>query len=181
MNWGSLMSARVVARPVGSVTGRVLLVLVALLLVVPASARAVDPEQTVGGVGSKWFSGDLLSQTGENCAVLGSPYTETMVSGVAEYGGLTDVPRVGQQYWTAFLVSIPGDPCGTGSSAVETDLVLPPNTSVDTSLPIRCFGQPSGASTFEELTNGTWSFMGQTGRYCPTQATASALHQGGLS
>jgi hypothetical protein len=175
------MSAGVVRRPFGSITTRVLLILVALLLAVPASARAVDPEQTVGGVGSKWFSGDLLSQTGENCAVLGSPYTETMVSGVAEYGGLTDVPRVGQQYWTAFLVSIPGDPCGTGSSSVETDLVLPPNTSVDTSLPIRCFGQPSGASTFEELTNSTWSFMGQTGRYCPTQATPSAFHQGGLS
>jgi hypothetical protein len=64
---------------------------------------------------------------------------------------------------------------------VETDVVLPPNTSVDASLPIRCFGQPSGASTFEELTNTTWSFMGQAGRYCPTQATPSALHQGGLS
>jgi hypothetical protein len=113
--------------------------------------------------------------------VLGNPYTETMVSGVASYGGTQGVPVVGQRYYTAFLVSVPGDPCGPGSSAIETDVVLPPNTSIDTTAPIRCFGQPRGASTFGEITGGTWSFLGSSGPYCPTHATPSSLHTGAWS
>src|SRR5450759_5849452 len=124
------------------------LALLLLLLAVPASASALDPGQTVGGAGSKWTSGDLLTQTGENCSVLGNSYTEPMISGIASYGGTAGVPVVNQRYYTAFLVSVPGNPCGPGSSAVETDVVLPPNTTIDTSAPIRCFGEPSGASTF---------------------------------
>jgi hypothetical protein len=156
---------------------------VALLLVMltlPASANAVDPEQTVAP-GSKWTSGDLLSQTGENCSVLGEPYTEQMVSGIASYGGTAGVPVVNQRYYTAFLVSVPGDPCGPGSSAIETDVVLPPNTTIDTSAPIRCFGEPRGASTFTELTGSSWSFEGYSGPYCPATATPSSLHSGAWS
>src|SRR5437764_14632843 len=104
-----------------------------------------------------------------------------MVSGVASYGGTAGVPVVGQRYYTAFLVSVPGDPCGPGSSAIETDVVLPPNTTIDTSAPIRCFGQPRGASTFTELTTASWSFDGSSGPYCPTHATPSSLHSGGWS
>ncbi|HXD55994.1 MAG TPA: hypothetical protein VN618_14655 [Solirubrobacteraceae bacterium] len=159
----------------------VAVLLVLAVLAMPSSAGAVDPEEAVAGAGASWFSGDLDSQIGENCSVIGSPYTETMVSAVANYGGVKGVPVVGQKYWTSFLVSIPGDPCGPGSSSVETDVVLPPNTEVDGSRPIRCFGQPSGAHTFEELTGKGWSFDGYSGAYCPSAASPSSLHSGGLS
>ena len=104
-----------------------------------------------------------------------------MVSGVASYGGVSDVPVVGQRYCTEFLISVPGDPRGPGSSAIETELVLPPNTSIDTTAPIRRFGQPRGASTFTELTGSNWSFDGSSGPYGPSHASPSALHTGGLS
>src|SRR5258708_3044727 len=175
------MVRRSLASSVAVISRRVGVALLFVMLAVPASASAVDPEQTVGGAGSKWTSGDLLTQTGENCSVLGSPYTEPMVSGIASYGGTAGVPVVGQRYYTAFLVSVPGDPCGPGSSAIETDVVLPPHTPIDTNAPIRCFGEPRGASTFTELTGGNWSFNGSSGPYCPTQATQSSLHSGALS
>ena len=103
----------------------------------------------VGGANSKWISGDLLQQTGLNCstAILGSSYTEVMVSGIASYGGLDSVPKVGDPYWTAFLVSIPGNPCGSGSSSVVTTLVMPPNTQVDTSRQVKCYGLPRNTTT----------------------------------
>ena len=175
------MLKRLVRSSLGAFSRSFVLALLVLMLAVPASASAIDPEQTVGGSGSQWISGDLLSQTGENCVVLGNPYTEVMVSGVASYGGTAGVPVVGQRYYTAFLVSVPGDPCGPGSSAIETDVVLPPHTTIDTSAPIRCFGQPRNASTFVELTGTIWSFNGSSGPYCPTHATPSALHSGGWS
>jgi hypothetical protein len=90
------------------------LALLLLLLAVPASASALDPGQTVGGAGSKWTSGDLLTQTGENCSVLGNPYTEPMISGIASYGGTAGVPVVNQRYYTAFLVSVPGTRAAQG-------------------------------------------------------------------
>jgi hypothetical protein len=149
-----------------------------------APAAALDPPQVaVGGSNSKWISGDLLQQTGLNCstAILGSAYTEVMVSGIASYGGLSTVPKVGEQYWTAFLVSIPGNPCGSGSSSVVTTLVMPPSTTVDQSKQIRCFGLPRTAgSSWQELTNQSWSFLGSSGPYCPTQPSVSPYHQGGL-
>jgi hypothetical protein len=54
-----------------------------------------------------------------------------------------------------------------------TDLYLPRGTSVDTSAPIRCFGQPRGASTFGEITGGSWSFRQSTGQYCPASTGPS--------
>src|SRR3954463_7752013 len=158
------------------------LILLALLIAAPA-AQAVDPNQVIGGPTGKWFSGSLIQQTGLNCAtaILGSAYTEVMVSGIASYGGLAHVPRVNEAYWTSLLVAIPGNPCGPGSASVNTDVVMPPNTTFDSSRQIRCFGQSRSDSTFQEITNQTWSFLGQSGRYCPTTATTSALHQGGLS
>jgi hypothetical protein len=174
------MLDRVLPSSVGAIAWGIRVALLLVMLAVPATASAVDPEQVMGG---KWTSGDLLSQTGENCSVLGNPYTETMVSGVASYGGTQGVPAVGQHYYTAFLVSVPGDPCGPGSSAIETDVVLPPHTTIDPTAadPIRCFGEPRGASTFTELTGSSWSFMGSSGPYCPAQATPSSLHSGGWS
>lgn len=162
---------------------RLLLAMFLLLVAVP-SAHAVDPEDTVSGVaGSKWFSGSLIQQTGLNCstAVLGSAYSEVMVSGIGSYGGLAAVPRVNQGYWTSLLLSIPGNPCGPGSASVNTDLVLPPNTAYDNTRPIRCFGQARAASTFEEISSQTWSFAGSTGPYCPLGAATSGLHAGALS
>jgi len=137
----------------------------------------------IGGPTGKWFSGSLIQQTGLNCAtaILGSAYTEVMVSGIASYGGLPAVPRVNQPYWTSLLVAIPGNPCGTGSASVNTDVVMPPNTTYDATRQIRCFGQSRTGNTFTEITNETWSFLGSSGRYCPTGSTTSALHQGGLS
>src|SRR3954451_4333026 len=122
-------------------TRHLVVVLMALLLSAPAALA--DPNDTVGGAGSHWFSGSLLQQDGNNCSVLGNPYTETMVSGIASYGGTPGGPRVDQTYYPSLLLSVPGNPCGTGSSAIGTDLVLPPNTAIDTSAPIRCFGKPN--------------------------------------
>jgi hypothetical protein len=155
-------------------------------LALPAAAHAVvEPPQIVGGADSKWISGDLIQQTGLNCstAILGSSYTEVMVSGVASYGGLNRVPKVGDQYWTAFLVAIPGNPCGTGSSSVVTTLVMPPNTDVDTSRQVKCYGLPRNhddTTPWLDLTNESWSFLNQSGPYCAHQPTVSPYHQGGL-
>ena len=159
---------------------RILLLAGILAIAFPASAHAVsDPQQVIGGPGSKWFSGSLIQQTGENCSVIGNPYTEVMVSGVGSYGGApgNDVPRVGQPYWVSLLVSIPGNPCGAGSSSVATDLALPAYTSYDSSRPIRCFGTNRFSSDFFEVTNQTWNFLGQSGRYCPTGPTAAPIGQ----
>jgi hypothetical protein len=154
-----------------------------LALLSPSAAQALDPPQAaVGGNDSKWISGDLIQQTGLNCstAILGEPYTEVMVAGNASYGGLPGVPRVGDKYWTALLVSIPGNPCGSGSTSVVTTLVMPPHTQYDSSRQIRCFGLPRSQSGWQELTGGSWSFLGQSGPYCPTQPTTSPYHSGGL-
>jgi hypothetical protein len=166
---------------VGRPALRILLLVAGILAIAfPASASAVsDPQQVIGGAGSKWFSGSLIQQTGENCSIIGNPYTEVMVSGVGSYGGApgNDVPRVGQPYWVDLLVSIPGNPCGTGSSSVATDLVMPAGTSYDPSRPIRCFGTNRFSGDFFEVTNQTWNFLGQSGRYCPTGPTAAPIGQ----
>src|SRR4051794_16143337 len=150
-------------------------VLIAVLAVLlPAQAMAVNPEQTVGGAGSKWFSGSLSQQSGLNCTIIGGSYSETMVSAIAGFGGTPNIPKVGDTYYASLLVSIPGNPCGSGSSVVGTDLVLPRGTTVDTSKQIRCFGQGRTASTFGELTGGTWGpFLGSTGQYCPASVGGS--------
>ncbi len=157
-----------------------------LLLVFAQPAFAVDPETAVGGNGSKWFSGSGLQMAGENCVVLGNPYTEIMVNATAEYGGAPGggVVQVGDRYYIGVLISIPGDPCGSGSSNVVTDVFLPRGVSEDTSAPIRCFGQPKSASSPGEITGGTWSFMGYSGKYCPdhlgpTQTGAPYTHGAG--
>ena len=141
----------------------------------PASALAVNPESEVAGSNSKWYSGSLLQQAGNNCSILGESYTETMVSAIAGYGGAPggDMVKVGDRYYASLLVSIPGNPCGSGSSVVATDVFLPRGTTVDTSAQIRCFGQPRNASTFIELTGGSWSHMGYSGKYCPDQVGQS--------
>lgn len=169
----------------GRVIRRLLPLIVAALLLSPASALAADPSETVGGVGSKWFSGDLIQQPGTNCAtaILGSAYPEIMVSGVASYGGAPNgsLVHVGDKYWTSILVAVPGNPCGSGVSAIATDVLLPPGTTVDTSRPIRCFGLPIGSSTWGELTGGTWNHLGYSGSYCPASATPSIYMSGGVS
>ena len=163
----------------------VLAVLVSCALAAPA--LAIVPEDAVTGTAgsSNWFSGSLLQQPGLNCstAILGSSYTEIMVSGIAAYGGAPGggIPKVGDPYWTSFLISIPGNPCGPGSSSVQTELVLPPNTAVDTSRQIRCFGQPRNQNTFVELTGGSWSAFGSSGPYCPTSAGPGFYNPGALS
>src|SRR3954451_25125244 len=101
----------------------------ALTLVMAPPAFAVDPNTVMGGANSHWFSGSLLSQSGTNCSILGGAYSETMISGIASYGGLPSIPTVGAGYYTSLLLSVPGNPCGPGSSAVATDVLLPPGTT----------------------------------------------------
>ncbi len=161
------------------------LIALASLTIAAPVASAVVPETEVAGASAKWFSGSLLQQPGLNCstAILGESYTEIMVSGIAAYGGAPGggVPAVGQRYWTSFLISIPGNPCGSGSSLVQTELVLPPGTSVDSSAPIRCFGEPRNSNTFVELTGGSWSAFGGSGPYCPSAPGPAVYNQGALS
>lgn len=149
-----------------------------------APALAVVPEDVVSGIpsgGSKWFSGSLIQQPGSNCSILGSQYTEIMVSGIGSYGGRGGVVKVGDEYWTNLLVSIPGNPCGSGSSSVVTELVLPRDTSIDPTRPIRCFYLPRNASVdqFQEVTGGQWQAFGSSGDVCPAQAQPAAYTQGG--
>src|SRR5262249_54406610 len=96
------------------------LALSAAALLASAASANDNAQNAVAGANSKWFSGTLLQLPGENCSVLGNPYTETMVSAISEYGGAPngDIPSVGQPYWVAVLISIPGNPCGPGSSSV---------------------------------------------------------------
>lgn len=157
----------------------------AALPVAGAGAAAVEPPQLLAGANSKWISGSFLQQTGLNCstAIIGEPYTEVMVSGSASYGGLPSAPKVNDPYWTAFLVAIPGNPCGSGSSNVVTTLILPPSTQVDSSRQIRCWGLPrvhNQDTPWQDLTNQSWSFLGSSGPYCPSQPSISPYHQGGL-
>lgn len=140
----------------------------------PAQAMAVDPEATVGGAGSDWYSGTLLQQSGQNCSIIGGSYSETMVSAIAGYGGAPGggVVRLGDRYYASLLVSIPGNPCGSGSTFIGTDLVLPRGTAYDSSAAIRCFGIPRNASDFIELTGGNWSYTFMNGSsssdsWCP--------------
>ena len=104
-----------------------------------------------------------------------------MVSGIGSYGGTTGVVKVGDQYWTSMLIAIPGNPCGSGSSGVSTDLILPRNTQFDASRSIRCFYLPRNASNtdqFVEVTGQTWSAFGSSGDVCPAQPSPSSYHQG---
>ena len=161
----------------------VLLACVATLAASSTSALAVNPEAVIGG---KWSSGTLLMQSGMNCstAILGSAYSETMVSAIAGYGGDTSggVARVGNRYYASLLISVPGNPCGSGSSIIGTDLILPRGTSVDTSAPIRCFGSPRFSSDFGELTGGMWTLPpdlgGGSGAYCPASVGSSLTGYG---
>lgn len=154
-----------------------------LLLLAAVPARAVVPEAVVGGAGSRWFSGSLLQQIGQNCSVLGAPYTETMVSAIGSYGGRPGVVKVGDQYWTALLLSVPGNPCGVGSAGIQTELILPHDTAYDSTRQIRCFYLSRNATRtdqFSEVTGQTWSAFGSSGQICPAQPGAG-MHQGALS
>ena len=165
---------------------RVLVVLAALLALPAASAQAaaVEPPQIVGVRAGSGSPATLLSA--DRPELLDSdprqPYTEVMVSGIASYGGLPSVPKVNDPYWTAFLVSIPGNPCGSGSSNVVTTLILPPSTQVDSSRPIKCYGLPRNMTrtrpgrTWPTRAGASWARAGPTAR---TQPSISPYHPGG--
>ena len=95
-----------------------------------------------------------------------------MVQGFVGYGGLPDVPKVGETYWASIFVSIPGNPCGSGTSVVSTEFYLPPGTAFDFTggKKIECWGYPSNGGR-EYLTNTNWNFLGSSGRYCPAAPT----------
>ncbi|HST38105.1 MAG TPA: hypothetical protein VLK58_01285 [Conexibacter sp.] len=151
---------------------------------VAAPTSALVPEAAVGGTQSRWFSGSLIQQTGQNCSILGAPYSEVMVSGIGSYGGRNGVVKVGDEYWTAVLLSVPGNPCGLGSAGIATDLLLPHGTAIDTTRQIRCFYLSRNATRvdqFSEVTGQTWSAFGSSGQICPAQASPSMYHSGGYS
>ncbi len=129
----------------------------------PAQASVSDPNATVAGANTKWFSGNLLSMWGLNCstAILGSAYNEIMIQGYATYGGAPSggAPRVNETYYAVINLSEPGFPCGTGISIPELRLRLPANTqlAIDAQHPIRCFVTPRFQSVYDETTNaGNW-------------------------
>jgi hypothetical protein len=156
----------------------------AALLVFPASAIAdTDPRDELPGVpaGADWFEGSIIQQPGQNCSVLGNPYTEIMINGNGSYGGRNGVVKVGDEYWTGILIGVPGNPCGSGSSSVATDLKLPKNTAYDPTRPIKCYGTNRFSDNFFDITNQSWNFLGQTGPYCPSgpsAGSASGIGQG---
>jgi hypothetical protein len=54
---------------------------------------------------------------------------------------------------------------------------------VDSSRQIRCFGLPRNHdenTPWQDLSGQSWSFLGSSGPYCPTQPSISPYHQGGL-
>ena len=76
---------------------------------------------------------------------------------------------------------MPGNPCGSGSTGVVTELVLPRATTIDPTRPIRCFYLPRNATNtnqFEEVTGQTWSAFGSTGDICPAAPRPGVDHQG---
>lgn len=152
-----------------------LLVLAGSVTAGAAPASAVVPETAVAGSSSKWFSGSLIQQAGQNCSVLGSPYSEVMVSGIGSYGGTAGVVKIGDAFWTSVLVAIPGNPCGPGSSAVSTEVAMPPGTSFDPTRSIRCFYLDRNATNvdqFQEVTGQTWNAFGGSGQMCPSVPSA---------
>lgn len=162
--------------------------LVGALLVLAPSAFALNPEQTLTGTsGSQWYSGGWSFQDGQNCVILGEPRTETMTSAIGSYGGTSGLVRVGDRYWASLLVSTPGNPCPYGSAGVQTDLFLPPGTSIDTTRPVRCFVKPRNVDDvvngWYEATNETWSFpqLNMSGKVCTNGSIGpSTLAAGGF-
>ena len=62
---------------------------------------------------------------------------------------------------------------------------MPPHTqtAIDATHPIKCFGLPRNATDttpWQDITNQSWSFLGSSGPYCPSQPSISPYHQGGL-
>src|SRR3954453_11757501 len=84
--------------PVKRLTSGFTVLIAVLAVLLPAQAMAVNPEQTGGGAGSKWFSGSLLQQSGLNCTIIGGSYSETMVSAIAGFGGTGGSPPVRDAY-----------------------------------------------------------------------------------
>ncbi|MBJ7353389.1 MAG: hypothetical protein JHC98_01060 [Thermoleophilaceae bacterium] len=167
-------------------SNRLLALIVAVLAicaVAPTGASAA-PEDSVAGAGKKWVSGSLMQISGTNCSILGGSYSETMVSAISGYGGAASgsVVRIGDEYWASVMISIPGNPCGTGSTIVSTDLSFPKGTSYDPARQIRCFGIPRNGNTWSELTGGSWDMrpigINAYGPYCPTSTTPSASGAG---
>ena len=155
--------------------------LVLLLAVAAPTADAVVPQTAVAGAASKWYSGSLIQQPGQNCDIVGESRTEIMVGGIGSYGGTNGVVKVGDKYWASLLISVPGNPCGTGSTGVVTELVLPRSTTIDPTRPIRCFYLPRNSTNtnqFVEVTGQTWSAFGSTGDICPAAPRPGVYHQG---
>ena len=163
----------------------------------PRPALRRPPGAAAGAVGGANSEVDLrrtsLSRRGLNCstAILGSPTRRSWCRASRRTAGSPVMPKVGDPYWTAFLVSIPGNPCGSGSSSVVTTLVLPPHTNVDSSRPIRCFGLPRShdakrpGRTSPARAGASWARAGPTAPPSrasrPTTRAASSSASGRLA
>lgn len=164
-----------------------IVVLLAAFLVLTPSALALNPEQTLTGTTtSQWYSGGWSFQEGQNCVILGQPQTETMTSAIGSYGGTSGLVRVGDRFWASLLVSTPGNPCPYGSAGVQTDLFLPPGTTIDTTRTVRCFVKPRDVNDlvngWYEATDESWSFpqLNMSGKVCTNGSIGpSTLAPGG--
>ena len=117
-----------------------------------------------------WGDGNITSQWGTNCSILGGSYNEIMVQATTGYYGDHQnftFPRVNDVYYAHVLVSIPGNPCPDGVTEVFTKIALPANTTMAYSAqyPVRCFYQ--GRST-----NGAWAEVtNDPAASCPSAPT----------
>lgn len=113
-----------------------------LLVMGISSAFALE-----GGVSAQqieWVSGTITNMSGTNCSIIGQPYTETMLTGLASYMRYTDLsaPKTGDTTYLDVLMTVPGLNCNFDSSVgFVPSLVLPPGASLNISAqtPVKCF------------------------------------------
>ncbi len=92
----------------------------------------------------EWVSGVITNMNGTNCSILGQPYTETMLNGVASYLHYSDLsaPLTGDSTYVSVLMTVPGLNCNPDSSVgFVPSLVLPPGASLNITAqtPVKCF------------------------------------------
>lgn len=99
---------------------------------------------TVSAQTTQWVAGSILNLNGTNCSVANNWYSETMLTGTAQYLRTTDlsVPKTGDGTYVSILMSVPGLNCDDdGSVTFIPSLVLPPGASlnIDAQNPVICY------------------------------------------
>jgi Divergent InlB B-repeat domain len=112
-----------------------LMLVINAIFVLNNGAGAQQPE---------WVSGVITNMNGTNCSILGQPYTETMLNGLASYLHYSDLsaPLTGDSTYVSVLMTVPGLNCNPDSSVgFVPSLVLPPGASLNITAqtPVKCF------------------------------------------